>query len=164
MIKHITAYNNIYLPVGRHHNTNLLKSRIMVKNYFYLVVGLLCILFAIAHTLNGTTTVLPVLDNVGIGISLKTTFTYVWHIIGVENFVLGVALLIMAYQKNLSKVKFTAWLIIAILSVRWITIATFTILNDSNAIKHLIPDTIAILVIIVLLLLGTKVKSKVPDE
>ena len=136
----------------------------MVKNYFYLVVGLLCTLFAVTHTLNGTATVLPVLDNVGMEISVKTTFTYVWHIIGVENFILGIALLIMAFQKNLSKVKFAVWLIIAILSVRWITIATFTILNDSNAMKHLIPDTIAILVIIVLLLLGTKVKSKVSDE
>jgi membrane-associated HD superfamily phosphohydrolase len=136
----------------------------MVKNYFYLIVGLLCILFAVTHTLNGTATVLPVLDNVGMGNSVKTTFTYVWHIIGIENLILGIALLVMAFHKNLSKVKFTAWLIIAILTVRWITIATFTILNDSNAMKQLIPDTAAIFVIIVLLLFGTKVKSKISNE
>lgn len=133
----------------------------MVKNYFYLIVGFLCILFAVTHTLNGTATVLPVLDNVGMENSIKTTFTYVWHIIGVENLVLGIALLVMAFHNNLSKVKFTAWLIISILTVRWITISTFTILNDSNATKRLIPDTVAVFLIIVLILFGTKVKSKV---
>jgi carbon starvation protein CstA len=133
----------------------------MIKNYFYLTVGLLCILFAVTHTLNGTATVLPILDNVGMENDVKTTYKYVWHIIGVENLVLGIILLVMAFYKNLSKVKFTAWLIILILSVRWITIATFTILNDSNVIKQLIPDTVAIFVIIVLILLGTRVKSKI---
>ncbi|MDR2382837.1 MAG: hypothetical protein LBD76_03010 [Prevotellaceae bacterium] len=133
----------------------------MIKNYFYLTVGLLCILFAVTHTLNGTATVLPILDNVGMENDVKTTYKYVWHIIGVENLVLGITLLVMAFYKNLSKVKFTAWLIILILSVRWITIATFTVLNDSSAIKQLIPDTVAIFVIIVLILLGTRVKSKI---
>jgi hypothetical protein len=133
----------------------------MIKNYFYLTVGLLCILFAVTHTLNGTATVLPVLDNVGMENGVKTTYKYIWHIIGVENLVLGITLLSMAFYKNLSKVKFTAWLIILILSVRWITIATFTVLNDSSAIKQLIPDTVSIFVIIVLILLGTRVKSKI---
>ena len=135
----------------------------MIKNYFYLIVGLLCILFAVTHTLNGTVTVLPVLENVEIESSMKTTFTYVWHIIGVENLILGIALLVMAFHKNLTKVKFAAWVIIAILTLRWITIATFTIINDSNWAKLLITDTIAISVIIVLLFLGTKVKNKISD-
>lgn len=34
----------------------------MIRNYFYLIVGLLCILFAVAHTLNGIETVLSSLD------------------------------------------------------------------------------------------------------
>jgi len=136
----------------------------MVKNYFYLIAGFLCILFAVTHTLNGTATVLTVLDNVGMENSVKTTFTYVWHIIGVENLVLGIALLVMAFHKNLLKVKFTAWLIISILTVRWLTISTFTILNDSNAMEQLILDTVAIFVMIVLLFFGTKVKNKVSNE
>jgi|GEM_PF-5713349 len=37
----------------------------MVKNYFYLIAGLLCIVFAVTHTVNGTSTVLPVLGQVG---------------------------------------------------------------------------------------------------
>jgi F0F1-type ATP synthase membrane subunit c/vacuolar-type H+-ATPase subunit K len=132
----------------------------MVKNLYYLIVGLFCIISAVTHTLNGTTTILPVLDNPEMESSVRTTLTYVWHIIGVENLILGLALLIMAFYKNPAKVKFTAWLIIAILILRWITIATITMMHDSNPAKLLNTDTIAIVVIVVLLLLGTRVKNK----
>ncbi len=133
----------------------------MVKNYFYLVVGVLCILFAVTHTVNGVTTTLPALDNSTIDDNVKVVFTYVWHIIGIENLVFGVALLIMAFQKSLSKVRFTAWLIIAILALRWIVISSFTLMSSSGEIMQIIPDTAAIFVVIVLLVLGIKVKEKV---
>ena len=136
----------------------------MVKNYFYLIVGLLCILFAVTHTLNGVETSLLNLDNTEIEKNTKVTFTYVWHIIGIENLAFGIALLIMAFQKNLSKVKFAAWLIIVILAMRWVVITFFTVLNNSGNVMQLIPDTIAIFVLIVLLLLGTKVKDKISNE
>ncbi|MDD4529661.1 MAG: hypothetical protein PHX48_07260 [Bacteroidales bacterium] len=136
----------------------------MVRNYYYLIVGLLCIIFAITHTLNGITTTLPILENSEIDNNTKVVFTYVWHIIGIENFVLGIFLLIMAFMKNASKVKFTSWLIIAILSMRWIVITYFTLLNSLSSIKQLIPDTVAIFVIIILLFLGTKVKDRISNE
>ncbi|MFA6366924.1 MAG: hypothetical protein WCX10_00020 [Bacteroidales bacterium] len=136
----------------------------MVRNYYYLIVGLLCVLFAVTHTLNGIDTTLPILDNSEIDNNTKVTFTYVWHIIGIENFVLGIFLLIMAFMKNASKVKFTSWLIIAILSMRWIVITYFTLLNSLSSIKQLIPDTVAIFVIIILLFLGTKVKDRISNE
>lgn len=136
----------------------------MVRNYYYLIVGLLCVLFAITHTLNGITTTLPILDNSEIENNTKIVFTYVWHIIGIENFVLGIFLLIMAFMKNASKVKFTSWLIIAILSMRWIVITYFTLLNSLSSIKQLIPDTVAIFVIIILLFLGTKVKDRISNK
>ena len=132
----------------------------MVKNYFYLIVGFLAVLFAITHTLNGLGAVLPVLDGAAIDDSTKTIFTYVWHIIGIENVVLGIALIIMAFQKNLEKVKFTAWVIIVILILRWIIITFFTVLNDKSNIMNLLPDTLAILTVVVLLLLGIRVKNK----
>ena len=132
----------------------------MVKNYFYLIVGFLAVLFAVTHTLNGLVTALPVLDGATIDGSTKTIFTYVWHIIGVENLVLGIALIIMAFQKNLEKVKFTAWIIIVILIMRWVIITLFTVLNDKSNVMDLLTDTIAILIVIVLLLLGTRVKNK----
>ena len=136
----------------------------MIRNYFYLIVGLLCILFAVSHTLNGIETTLPILDNVEIENNTKVAFTYVWHIIGIENLVFGIALLIMAFRKNLLQVKFAAWLIILILAMRWIVITSFTLFNNNGNLKQLIPDTVAIFVVIILLLLGTKVKNKISNE
>lgn len=136
----------------------------MIRNYFYLIVGLLCILFAVTHTLNGMVTTLPILDNIEIENNTKVAFTYVWHIIGIENFVFGIALLIMAFRKNLLEVKFAAWLIIVILTMRWIVITFFTLLNNNGNLKQLIPDTVAIFVVIILLLLGTKVKERISNE
>lgn len=133
----------------------------MVRNYYYLIVGLLCILFAVTHTMNGIATTLPTLNNVEIESNAKVAFVYVWHIIGIENLVFGIALIIMAFRKNLLKVKFTAWLIIVVLAMRWIVITYFTVLNNNGNLKQLIPDTIAIFVVILLLLLGTKVKDKI---
>jgi len=142
----------------------ILKKNEMIRNYFYLIVGLLCILFAVTHTLNGMATTLPILDTVEIENNAKVAFTYVWHIIGIENLVFGIALLIMAFRKNLLEVKFTAWLIIVILAMRWIVITSFTLLNNNGNLKQIIPDTIAIFVVIILLLLGTKVKEKISNE
>ena len=136
----------------------------MVKNYFYLIVGVLCLLFAVTHTLNGVSTSLQVLNNSVIENNTKVAFTYVWHIIGIENFVFGIALLIMAFQKKMSKVKFAAWLIIMILAMRWIVITIFTLLSNSGNVMPLIPDTAAIFVVIILLLFGTKVKDKISNE
>jgi len=136
----------------------------MVKNYFYLIVGVLCLLFAVTHTLNGVSTNLQVLNNSVIENNTKVAFTYVWHIIGIENLVFGIALLIMAFQKKMSKVKFATWLIIMILAMRWIVITIFTLLSNSGNVMPLIPDTAAIFIVIVLLLLGTKVKDKIPNE
>mgnify|MGYP001019015809 CR=1 FL=1 len=133
---------------------------IPVKNYYYLVVGVLCILFAVTHTINGVTTTLEALDNVAISDDIKVAFTYVWHIIGIENLVFGIALIIMAFQKSLSKVRFAAWLIIIILALRWIVISSFTLMNTGSEIMHIIPDTAAIFLVIVLLVLGTRVRDK----
>jgi hypothetical protein len=136
----------------------------MVKNYFYLIVGFLCVLFAVTHTLNGMSTTLPILGNAGMEVNTKTAFTYVWHVIGIENLVLGVALLIMACMKNLSKVRFTAWLIITILFMRWVVIASVTLLSNSASVMQLLPDTIAIFVVIVLLFFGTKIKDRISNK
>ncbi|MCE5345089.1 MAG: hypothetical protein LLG13_02210 [Bacteroidales bacterium] len=136
----------------------------MVKNYFYLIVGVLCLLFAVTHTLNGVTTSLQILENSLIENNIKVAFTYVWHIIGSENLVFGIALLIMAFQKNLTKVKFATWLIIIILAMRWIVITFFTLLNNSGNVIQLVPDTAAIFVVIVLLSLGIKVKNNISNE
>jgi hypothetical protein len=76
-----------------------------------------------------------------------------------ENLIFGIALLIMAFQKDRATVKFTAWLIMVVLIARWIIISVFTLLGNSN-LKQLIPDTIAIFVVIILLFFGTKVRVR----
>lgn len=118
-------------------------------------------LFAVTHTVNGVTTTLEALENSVLDDSAKTAFTYVWHIIGIENLVFGIALIIMAFQKSLSKVRFAAWIIIIILALRWIVISTFTMMNTDTGIMQILPDTVAIFVVIILLVLGTRVRDKV---
>jgi len=140
------------------------KNKNIIKNYFYLIVGLLCLLFAVTHTLNGVTTSLQILENSVIENNTKVAFTYVWHIIGIENLVFGIALLIMAFQNKMSKVEFVTWLIVTILAMRWIVITLFTLLNNSGNVMQLMPDTAAIFFVIILLLIGTKVKDKIPNE
>ena len=132
----------------------------IIKNYYYLVVGLLCILFAYTHASNGETSVLPFFENAGADGNIKTTFHYVWHIITAENLVFGIVLLFMAFYRNLSKVKVTALTIAFIMIARWVVIFFFTMRYNSDSITQILPDTIAILVIVVLLLLGTRVKNK----
>jgi len=111
----------------------------MKKNYYYLIVGFLIILMEIPRTLNG----------------LEDTMTF--HIVGVENLVIGLALIIMAFQKNREKVTFTAWLMIAILFARWTIISLFSV--SSGDFMILVVDTVAIFVLVALLFLGTKVKK-----
>lgn len=131
----------------------------MPKNYFYLAVGILCVLFAVTHTLNGITTSLPALDNCMTDNNAKVVFTYVWHIIGIENLVFGIALLIMSFQKDLLKVKFAAWVIIALLAMRWLVIAIITLKNNGYDVIQILPDTVAIFVVIVLIIVGTRTKA-----
>jgi len=111
----------------------------MKRNYYYLIVGLLILLMEIPRTLNG----------------LEDTMTF--HIIGVENLVIGLALIVMAFQKHMEKVTFTAWLMIAILLARWTVISLFTILSGDFMI--LVVDTVAIFILVTLLFIGIKVKK-----
>jgi hypothetical protein len=136
----------------------------MARNHFYLIVGLLCVLFAITHTMNGVATTLPTLNNVEIDTNTKVAFIYVWHIIGVENLIFGIVLLFMAFSKNMSKVKFVAWLIIVILAIRWFIITYFAMSGNNGNVKQLLLETVTIFVVITLLILGTKVKDKKVNE
>ena len=48
----------------------------MIRNYFYLVVGVLCLLSAVTHEMNGFTTLFPALSNTNIDAESKVTFNY----------------------------------------------------------------------------------------
>lgn len=132
----------------------------MIRNYYYLIVGLLFILFAYTHTLNGVNNSLLHLFESNIEPNSKTTFQYIWHLIGIENLVFGGVLLIMAFIKEPSKVKFTAWTIITILIFRWIVITYFTVSSSDGSFQQILTDSIAILLVVVLLYFGTRVKEK----
>ena len=107
---------------------------IKVRNYYYLIAGVLAVLFAFTHAWNGQSAVLPTLDISPISVDTQTVFTYVWHIITAENLVFGIAFIFMSFQSERSKIRFAAWMIAAILIVRLMVILGVTALLDVSAL------------------------------
>jgi uncharacterized membrane protein len=132
----------------------------MIKNYYYLIAGILAILFAITHAWNGQTVVLPSLNVDTITPDTKTVFFYVWHIITAENMAFGVAFLFMSVHKDLSKVRFTGWLIALLMVVRLIVIFGGTLFYNASELKNTLIDSIAIVIYVSLIVLGTRIKDK----
>src|SRR5690554_874004 len=71
-----------------------------IKNYFYLIVGVLSVLFAFTHAMNGQLTLLSEIDKTTLDMGTKTIVRYVWHIITAENLIFGVALIFMAFYSE----------------------------------------------------------------
>jgi hypothetical protein len=136
----------------------------MIKNYHYLIVGVLSIFFSFTHAWNGETAVLPLINASGIDQTTKTTMFYVWHIITTENLIFGIAFLVMACYKDLSKVKFAAWMMVAIMICRWCVIFGSTVLKNINGLKDAFTDIIAIIIYVGLIILGTRVNNKTQNE
>ncbi len=132
----------------------------MIKNYYYLAAGILAIVFAVTHALNGQNTVLPLLQVPSITGETRSVFFYVWHIITAENFVFGMAFLYMAFQINQPKLMIAAFLIAALLIIRWIVIFGTTLFYTPGALKNILVDTIAIAIYVTLIILGTKARAK----
>ncbi|GJQ04839.1 hypothetical protein [Capnocytophaga canimorsus] len=135
----------------------------MVRNYFYLIVGFICLLSAFTHAIGGLSSVFPNLTTSIIEPNTKIIFTYIWHIIAGENIVFGIVLLILALNKNVVNDKLTVWLIMAVLIVRWviIIITYFILSNNISDITILIPESIVMWGLIILLWFGLKKKSKI---
>ncbi|HAR37738.1 MAG: hypothetical protein A2W86_06960 [Bacteroidetes bacterium GWD2_45_23] len=131
-----------------------------IKNYFYLIVGILSVLFAFTHAMNGHLTLLTEIDKTSLDQATKTIIRYVWHIITAENLIFGVALIFMAFYREREKVRIVAWLIAVVLLTRWFVILIFTLMHDSASLTAVVTDTIAIILLVVLLLLGARVKDK----
>ena len=134
----------------------------MIRNYYYLITGLLSILFAFSHAWNGQTSFLPSIEVARSEPTIQTTVFYVWHIITIENLIFGIAFLIMAFYKDLSKVRFAAWIILAIMIGRWMVIFGSTLIKNKNGLIDVLTDSIAIIIYIGLILLGIRVKEKIP--
>ena len=131
-----------------------------IKNYFYLIVGVLSVLFAFTHVMNGQLTLLSEIDKTTLDTGTKTIVRYVWHIITAENLIFGVALIFMAFYRERAKVRIVAWLIAVVLLTRWFVILIFTLMQDSASLQGMLADTIAIILLVVLLLIGARVKEK----
>ncbi|MCU6709919.1 hypothetical protein M6D81_14585 [Paenibacillus sp. J5C_2022] len=133
---------------------------IKVRNFYYLIAGVLAMLFAVTHVWNGQSVVLPTLDIKAISMETQTVFTYVWHIITAENLVIGIALTSMSFQSDRSKIRFAAWMIVAILIIRLMVILSVTALLDISALNDTLIDSIAIVIYVALIILGTRMKKK----
>lgn len=132
----------------------------MIKNYYYLIVGILAIFFSIALAWNGQTNILPSLNVDTITVDTKTIFFYVWHINTAENMLFGIAFLFMSFHKDLSKVRFTAWMIAILMIVRGIVMVGGTLLYNAEGLKNTLIDSIVFMVYVLLILLGIRVKDK----
>jgi hypothetical protein len=133
----------------------------MKFNLYFLIVGILSILFCITHALNGYMTVLPVIDASNFEISTKTTIFYIWHIISIENLIFGIVFLIIAFYKDSSKVKFGAFIIALIIFARWGVIFASILIKDIKNINGMLIDSIAIFIFIGLIILGIMKKYKI---
>jgi len=129
-----------------------------VKNIFYFIAGLLSVILAATHTWYGLDTALPILHHSPIESSLRTVFTFQLHMIGAQDFIYGIAAICMAFRKDMTKVKFTAWVLIAILLARWVIMTLVTVMYGNVA--DLLTSSIAFFVLIVLLSLGIRAKDK----
>lgn len=127
-------------------------------NYYYLIAGFLAILFSITHELHGQQTSLPALCARGLDVNTVTTFRYVWHIITIENCVFGIAFIIMSFCKRVKSIRFLAWFICVILIARLFVIISTTLIMDGS-LSNLGVDIIAIIIYVIIILLGTRVKE-----
>lgn len=132
----------------------------MIKNYYYLVAGILAVVFAVTHALNGQITVLPSLNNGSITEETKTIFFYVWHIITAENLLFGIAFLSMAFDKKISRAGYGAGIIAILMVIRWIVIFSSTLFYDTSELKNIWVDSVAIAIYVSLIVMGIRSGNK----
>ena len=131
-----------------------------IRNVYYLIAGMLAILFAFTHAWNGQATVLPMLEIKAIPIGAQTEFKYVWHIITVENLIFGLAFIFMSFQEVQSKIRLAASMITTILVFRLVVILGITILFDVSALKNTLIDSATIVIYVALIIKGITMTGK----
>jgi uncharacterized membrane protein len=133
---------------------------IKVRNFYFLIAGILAILFAFTHAWNGQTAVLPTLDVSAITLDTRIVFMYVWHIITAENLVFGIVFIFMSFQSERLKIRFAAWTIVSLLIIRLMVILGITALQDVSALTDTLIDSIAIVIYVTFIIMGIKRKPK----
>lgn len=133
---------------------------IKIRNFYYLIAGVLAILFAVTHAWNGNSTVLPSLNVNEIAMDTRIIFMYVWHIITAENLVFGIVFILMSFKSEQSKIRLSAWTIVSLLIVRLLVILGITAFHNISALTDTLIDSIAIVIYVVFIILGIKTKRK----
>lgn len=136
---------------------------IKIRNPYYFIAGILAVVFAVTHAWNGQSVELPKLDMESVTVETRIVFTYVWHIITVENLVFGIAFLLMSIVWETSKVNFAAGMILSILLLRLLVILGVTLTLDASAFNGALLDSVAIVIYMGLILLGIKRRSAPPQ-
>ena len=83
----------------------------MIKNYYYLIAGILFILSAFSLVWRGQSSFLLLTNASNIDIASKTTIAHIWQIITAENLIFGVALIVMSVCKDVKEIKYQFLLI-----------------------------------------------------
>ena len=138
----------------------------MMKNWFYFIVGIIGVFSAVTHTIDGLITELPILSSSNLAYTTQSIFAFNYNIVAADHLGIGIALIIMAFHKNMTLAKGGAWVIIIINTLR-VIVSIITVITAMAVSGH--PGTfwipaIANAICIVLLLLGTKVKEKPKQE
>jgi len=71
-----------------------------------------------------------------------------------ENFIFGIVFFIMAFYKDVTKLKFTVWLIVSIVVIRYAVFFVSTWIKNKSGINEAIPELVILIIYVVLILMG----------
>ena len=125
-----------------------------IRNYYFLIVGLLSVLFSVSHGWFGETTLLPLIESSNLDLSTRTAVFYTWHMSTAENFIFGIVFFIMAFYKDATKLKFTVWVIVSIVVIRYAVFFVSTWIKNKSGINEAIPELVILIIYVVLILMG----------
>ena len=106
---------------------------------------------------------MPITNTPDFDLASKTTIFYVWNTITVENLIFGIAFIVMSVYKDLSKVKFTAWMTAIIMVARLTVILGSTLFRNKNGVSDTLTESIVILIFVGLITLGIRKKEKISE-
>ena len=128
----------------------------MIKNYFFLSAGILSLLFAFTHGYYGQLTTLSVTNAAPIDNSTKNAIFYTWHMATAENLVFFIFL---SFKTDLSKMKFAVYLIILVLTSRYMVFLGSVIFKDPSQIYNALSELLVLGVFISLMIFGLRSRS-----
>jgi len=130
-----------------------------IRNYYFLIVGILSVLFSVSHGWFGETTVLPLIDTSNLDLSTRTAVFYTWHMSTAENLIFGIAFFIMAFYKDATKLRFTVWMIVSIVVIRYAVFFVSTWIKNKGGMNEAIPEVVILIIYVVLMILGIRKRT-----